>query len=169
MKYLHRFTLVCILFLNYSASAQQIDSAEWYAKLPACPCRNPDFKGIKLNDGWAKDKGNLSKYHKGATASFRSYPAIKTSVGNSCQQCCYDANGNLITAGRAAGTPDKTSACNGENKYGVMRVRFFGLIGHYFRDVRPWNKLMKKDTSGWQTYNISWLPSQGKCHINIIQ
>jgi hypothetical protein len=169
MRYLCLFTLICIFFLNYSALAQQADTTVWYAKLPTCPCRNPDLEGIKLNDGWAKDKGNLSKYHKGATASYRSYPFIKTSAGNSCQQCCYDVNGNLITAGRAVGTPDKTSACSSEDKNGVMKVRFFGLIGHYFRDVRPWQKLMKKDSSGWQSYNISWLPSQGKCPVNIIR
>ncbi|RKR85147.1 AMOP domain-containing protein [Mucilaginibacter gracilis] len=153
--------LLLLSMMNATVVAQQKDTTRWYQKLPACPCRNPDFNGVKLNDGWAKDKGNLAKYHKGATASFRSYPAVKTEEGKSCQQCCYDSKGDLIVSGRAAGTLDKKSACSGEDKNGLMTVRYFGLIGHYFKDVKPWNNLMKKDTAGWKAYNALWIPNNG--------
>jgi hypothetical protein len=165
------FLLSLFLFFHSTLHAQGGDSAKnWYELLPDCPCRNPDFQGVKLGDGWAKDKGNLHKYHLGAAASFRSYPAVRTKWGYSCQQCCYDTAGNLITSGRGAGTPDKISACKGENGEGKMTVRFFGLIGHYFKDVRPWTKLMRTDsTTGWQKYNSLWLPNAGKgCNINVV-
>jgi hypothetical protein len=151
--------------------AQQRDTARtWYSMLPACPCRNPDLNGVKLNDGWAKDKANLKKYHRGAAASYRSYPPVRTPLGYSCQQCCYDRNGDLITSGRGAGTPDKKSACKGEDKNGVMTFRFFGLIGHYWADVRPWERLMRKDSvNGWAVYNASWVPdNSGNCKINVV-
>ncbi len=38
-----------------------------------------------------------------------------------------------------------------------MKARFFGLIGHYFKDVQPWKKLMRKDPDGWQVYNRQWI------------
>ncbi len=168
MQPLKPILLVFLILYSLAAFAQHKDSSTiWYDQLPACPCRNPDYNGVTLNDGWAKDKGDLHKYHQGAAASFRSYPAIKTAEGYSCQQCCYDSSGDLITAGRGAGTPDKRSACRGENKKGIMTIRFFGLIGHYFKDVRPWIRYMKADSSGWQKYNLLWQPNnKNKCKVN---
>jgi len=167
------FALSCWILTNVplAGSAQKVDTAKkWYAKLPSCPCRNPDWNGVVLHDGWAKDKANLKKYHRGAAASFRSYPAVKTTAGTSCQQCCYDKNGDLITAGRGAGTPDKCSACSGEDQKGYMKFRFFGLIGHYFKDVRPWSRLIARDSvRGWAVYNKDWLPDTGlHCKTNIV-
>jgi len=169
-KNLRFIFVLAFLLATSNAFTQKKDTAVWYTKLPACPCRNPDFNGVVLGDGWAKDKGDLKKYHRGAAASYRSYPATKTTAGHSCQQCCYDVKGNLITSGRGAGTPDKKSACSGENKNGVMTLRFFGFIGHYWSDVRPWNNLMKKDSlTGWIRYNVFWLPNNGSdCKINIV-
>ena len=43
-----------------------------------------------------------------------------------------------------------------------MKAPFFGLIGHYFKDVRPWKKLMRKDPDGWQVYNRQWIPNPGR-------
>jgi hypothetical protein len=159
---------IFLLLCTAAATAQKADSTTlWYNKLPACPCRSPDYAGVVLHDGWARDKADLNKYHKGAFSSYRSYPAIKTSEGYSCQQCCYDRNGDLITSGRAAGTPDKISACRGENSKGIMTIRPFGLIGHYFRDVHPWLKDMRADTTGWKKYNAAWLPNAGNgCKLN---
>lgn len=153
--------LITLVSLSGTAVYGQSPDTAWLHQLPHCPCRNPDYSGIQLGDGWAKDKGNLRKYHQGAAASFRSYPAVKTKWGYSCQQCCYDSAGMLIRSGRGAGTPDKISACRGENKKGVMKVRFFGLIGHFFKDVRPWNKYMRHDPDGWKTYNQEWTPDAG--------
>jgi len=141
----------------------------WYDKLPNCPCENPDKNGVKLNDSWAKDEGDIAKYHRGATMCFRSYPAIETSEGTSGQQCCYDAEGHLITEGSGAGTPDKVSTCRGEDEQGVMMTKISSVLGHYSKDVKPWDKFGGID-SGWVQYNQLWRPNNGlKCPNNVVK
>lgn len=169
--YSFAFFLIGFCILSFNCIAQKIDTGKkWYDKLPGCPCKNPDRNGVVLGDGWAKDKANIKKYHKGAAASYRSYPPVKTQEGASCQQCCYDKNGDLITSGRGAGTPDKSSACKGEDNNGAMTIRFFGLIGHYWKDVKPWAKFMKADsTTGWAKYNSLWVPNNTNgCPVNTV-
>lgn len=161
-----KFFLISLLFLNACSTAKNNSSSTtdpWYTKLPACPCENPDKNGVVLNDGWARDHTNVDKYHNGAAVSYRSYPYVRTSAGKSGQQCCYDKTGKLITSGSGAGTPDKVATARGEKADGTMKVRFFAVAGHYFRDVRPWAKLGGKD-SGWVRYDKLWVPDQGiKC------
>ena len=138
----------------------------WYEQLPACPCRNPDWENVKLNDGWARDAGDISKYHRGANECFRSYPPIETIEGSSGQQCCYDAKGDLITNGSAAGTPDKESTCKGENTAGRMLYRYEGVLGHYRKDIRPWEDFGGIN-DGWKKYNELWKPNNGNhCPAN---
>lgn len=159
--------LCCISCHNAPPSSNPL-SKRWYEFLPHCPCENPDKNGIKLSDGWAKDQGNLRKYHPGATESFRSYPAVSTSEGMSGQQCCYDAEGHLITGGSAAGTPDKISTCDGEDANGVMITRYRSLLSHYVKDVKPWETFGGSD-NGWVYYNLLWVPDNGNaCKTNII-
>lgn len=133
----------------------------WYQSLPDCRCNNPDKNGIKLQDGWSKDIGNIKEFHKGAKECFRSYPAIKTPEGKSGQQCCYNTEGKLISCGSGAGTPDKVSTCNGEDNNGVMTVRYSTLIGHYLKDVLPFKKAGSTNNA-WKKYNQEWVPSKGK-------
>lgn len=145
-----------------SPSTDKNLNQQWYELLPDCPCIDPDINGVVLNDGWAKDKGNVSKYHKGAKTSYRSYPPVKTQEGWSGQQCCYDFNGKLIVYEQGAGTPDKSSTCSGETNDGFMRLRYVGIVKHYWKDVLPWLKLMKADKeNGWKIYNKEWQPSKG--------
>ncbi len=152
-----------------SCNGSKSSSAEiWYERLPACPCENPDKNGIVVNDGWAKDVGNIKKYHAGASESFRSYPAIKTSEGLSGQQCCYGADGRLITGGSAAGTPDKVSTCKGEDTKGMMDTDYGSLWGHYVKDVRPWDRF-GGEKGGWVQYNQLWPPNnKNGCDSNVI-
>jgi hypothetical protein len=159
------FSLSFAFLGNIAAFSQQKNSSPgWYDKLPDCPCFSP---GDKLDDGWAIEKGDLSKFHKGATTSFRSYPAIETSAGKSGQQCCYDENGKLITSGQAAGTPDRIGTCKGENEKGIVRLRILGLPGHFKNDVKPWKQFMQEDSIGWKKYNSIWVPNTGKsCTAN---
>lgn len=164
------FYIVIILISASCGSAKNpksITNAQvWYENLPACPCENPDKNGVKINDGWAKDKGDIGKYHKGATECFRSYPPIETSEGVSGQQCCYDLSGKLITEGSGAGTPDKESTCNGENSEGMMTMRYKGILVHYTKDVKPWEEFGGVD-SGWIKYNQLWKPNNGNnCPFN---
>lgn len=142
----------------------------WYELLPACPCRNPDFSGTVLGDGWAKDRGDLATYHTGAAASFRSYPPVRTPEGRSGQQCCYDQHGNLITAGTGAGTPDRKSTCAGETRSGVMRLRIVGILAHMRADVKPWKRYMSESPGGWEAYNRSWVPdNRNACPVNVVR
>ncbi len=156
--------LICLLVVCSGCHANHSpgngDAAGWYKALPDCPCRNPDLTGVKLNDGWAKDKGDTGTYHAGAAECFRSYPPVKTAAGNSGQQCCYDKAGNLITGGTGAGTPDKVSTAGGEDKEGVMTTRLLAIPGHYRQDVAPWRDLGGKD-SAWKEYNTRWVPNKG--------
>ena len=155
------FTLYLIVYAVDGDSDTKLDD-NWFKTLPTCPCFNPDRNQIILADGWAKDKGNLSTYHKGAAECFRSYPYLKTAAGNSCQQCCYNKAGELIKAGPGAGTPDKVSTCAGEDDSGNMKIRFFSLMNHYFKDVQPWKKAGTPENA-WKIYNQYWVPNQGNC------
>lgn len=162
MKIIFALFIFGLVVIISNGSQDEKNDDEWYKSLPVCPCTNPDMSGVKINDGWAKDKGNISKYHKGATECFRSYPYVKTSTGNSCQQCCYDDGGLLIKVGSGAGTPDKVSTCAGEDTEGIMTSRFLALISHYYKDVKPWEKAGSPNDA-WKTYNKYWVPNQGDC------
>ncbi|QDK77743.1 hypothetical protein EXU85_03680 [Spirosoma sp. KCTC 42546] len=157
------YVILVLLFglFPYHQDITKQQNTIWYNYLPNCPCKNPDSTGVYVNDGWAKDKGNITKYHRGAAECFRSYPPIETSEGKSGQQCCYDKSNNLITEGSGAGTPDKESTCSGENSKGVMITRLIGIIGHYRKDVKPWDD-MGGENNGWVKYNQLWKPNQGK-------
>lgn len=156
-------TLIALLYLSCADKKPEGSTLIWLQQLPPCPCENPDRQGVHLHDGWAKDEGDISVYHAGATECFRSYPPIKTAEGWSGQQCCYDEQGHLITAGSAAGTPDKVSTCDGESANGVMTLRLAGVWGHLSEDVNPWKKM------GWQAYNLIWIPNSGSgCDTNTV-
>ena len=135
--------------------------ADWAQELPPCPCENPDFQVVQTQDGWARDGHDVSQFHKGASACFRSYPPMLTSQGYSAQQCCYDDEGKLITAGQAAGTPDRVSVCNGEDSDGLMTLRYWGLPGHALKDVVTWF-YYGGGNDGWIQYHLYWPPDQGE-------
>ena len=131
----------------------QIKDEEWLTQLPNCPCEEP---GDDPNDGWAWDaKADLKTYHVGANHCYRSYPAVKTSQGKSCQQCCYDENGKLIVDGSAAGTPDRESSCKGENDEGIMKPNYTNTLAHAWKDVIPYFRM------SMENYHKSWQPNQG--------
>jgi AMOP domain len=166
------FSVVISIFIFQrccnGSKVTNLSDDNWLSSLPPCPCENPDWNGVKLNDGWARDKGDIGKYHKGSSACFRSYPAIETSEGQSGQQCCYDENGKLITSGSGAGTPDKVSTCDGEDNSGIMSTRWAGVAGHLKKDVRPWEDF-GGENNGWVQYNKIWKPNNsGMCTENEI-
>lgn len=136
-----------------------ISDNEWSNNLPACPCKAPEISNV--TDGWALDKGNTNLFHQGASFCIRSYPPVQTTEGMSGQQCCYDSLGRLITSGTAAGTPDRISACKGENHSGSMTIAKLGVIGHFFKDVLPFFIM---DISKYHEY---WPPHNGNnCFSN---
>jgi hypothetical protein len=164
LKIRHHLLLLLSLFSCNDIPPGQ-NAPPWHTTLPHCPCQNPDYDSIRLGDGWAKDVGNIAKYHAGALECFRSYPAVKTSVGQSGQQCCYDRTGRLIPCGSGAGTPDMVSTASGEDKNGVMKTDYWMLIGHWRKDVRPWTAAGGRD-SGWVRYNIGHPPDTGLNCLN---
>lgn len=110
----------------------------WLSALPDCPCQ------IKCDGKWTNpDKTawddphvpyNRDKYHPGAAMEIRS----KKSYGKegSGQQCCYDDDGALITAGLGAGTPDRK---HWGSKTGAVWHTIAGG-GHIGHDVDPFNR-----------------------------
>ena len=175
-----RFILYIILFAFTSCAAQNKyveakDEIKWYSLLPHCPCENPDWKGVKLNDGWARErykkemgffqktfagKRDFTFFHPGAVTSFRSYPYINTIINGkkfkSGQQCAYDKNGKLIRDNQeGAGTPDKFSPAKGENKKGLLKVNIFRVRKHVKHDSSPWK------AEEWKEYHKYWPPDNG--------
>ncbi|MBL7829225.1 MAG: hypothetical protein JNJ57_21500 [Saprospiraceae bacterium] len=148
------------VLMTLACGRNRSNAITWHQKLTPCPCENPDWDSVRVGDGWARDLGNIAKYHAGSTACFRSYPSVSTSEGRSGQQCCYDAQGKLILCGSGAGTPDMISTCNGEDGRGIMRTKYSALFGHWRKDVRPWEAAGGRD-SGWVKYNLIHPPNTG--------
>ena len=134
------------------ADRQPGAGSQWTTRLPGCPCRQPQV--VALGDGWAVDRTSSLRGHPGAAACFRSYPPVKTEVGRSGQQCCYDPTQALVTSGSAAGTPDRATSCRGETHDGRMKVRVLGFVAHVLKDVRPWAPRYKS----WRNYHPWWPP-----------
>jgi hypothetical protein len=146
-------SIVGFLFMLLIFNGLNISSNLWTKKLPVCPCVSP---GKILHDGWAIDRGDISTFHKGASIGFRSYPSLETSEGQSGQQCCYDAKGELLTTGLGAGTPDRSGTCLGEHKNGVMIVDYKGVFYHFFKDVFPFFVM------NIEKYQKYWTPDRGE-------
>jgi hypothetical protein len=106
------------------------DCPTWYSGLPDCPCKYSQAQDSAQKpagpEGKWQDKGAADQdYHYGATNEVRWIPS---KGGDPGQQCTYDANGNLITKGIAAGSPDRVSP-GSSGGY---------LCPHYREDVIPW-------------------------------
>ncbi|MBL4624008.1 MAG: hypothetical protein JKY42_02530 [Flavobacteriales bacterium] len=147
--------LVLVAFFLSIDDDYQIEDKNWLVALPDCPCEVPDLKNT--SDGWAYDiRSSVERFHIGAKYNFRSYPAIETTQGNSCQQCCYDANGKLIATGPGAGTPDRESSCAGENENGEMGVNYANIGFHVVKDVLPFFRMKIEN------YHLQWEPNKGE-------
>ena len=83
-------------------------------RIPPCPSTRPVNNDGEENpgDGWCVDWA-FAGMHPGAAACYRSYGT--GTVGG--QQCCYNANGQLITEGPAGGTIDQVGIATGEHTW----------------------------------------------------
>ena len=124
---------------------------DWLHTLPDCPCT---YQQMLAKDGtqelggtWKVCVGSttIEEYHYGAINEARWAP--NTLLWDPGQQCTYDNAGKLITAGIAAGSPDKVSpgSCSLTTS----------LPGHIYSDVRPWSRI-----PCWQ-YLLEWPANTG--------
>ncbi len=149
--------------LNYARSLNTIYPG-WLSVLPACPCTDADAKADPST--WTGPGGCPPKYHPGAVTGYRSVKSYQSIPGtNHGQQCCYDAKGNLITEGAAAGTPDITQAPEGAGATleGVTSdlPGPLSVATHFSTDVLPFDML------GWEIYNRYWKPNNANgCPAN---
>ncbi len=109
-------------------------TAKWYDELPDCPCTYDEAVGRTtdpLGQWLACGAPYNDHYHYGASFEARWVPEnAPDAVG---QQCTYDAQGRLITAGIAAGSPDMDSPDNCGNEMGALPDP-----GHLKKDVYTW-------------------------------
>ncbi|MFT5766067.1 MAG: hypothetical protein ACI8X3_003505 [Saprospiraceae bacterium] len=125
----------------------------WDSNLPACPCTYAEAQNMDETDcpsgRWSDCGGANQDYHFGGTSEVRWLPA---STGAAGQQCVYDASGQLITQGIAAGSPDRVSpgACG----FWSWLVSSTGTTatyeGHRDSDMVPW------ETGSCTDYLANW-------------
>jgi hypothetical protein len=112
----------------------------WYDKLPPCPCTYTEAQKLAKQNGsgWMDCGAANQTYHYGASTEVRWKPSKHGQPG---QQCTYDANGNLITSGIAAGSPDIVSpqGCGPQDGISYGEIRNFP--GHNWNDMRTWENM----------------------------
>ena len=110
--------------------SQKREGLSWTKELPDCPCQLSGKDGNFENPNPKEFDGPAPivdpALHPGASYELRS---IGTETG---QQCCYDANGKLMTTGDGVGTADKFSPTKNKK-------------GHYVEDVVPFVIAMRLD------------------------
>ena len=125
------------------AAELQKKEPDWHLYLPSCPHSIKDISQSPIK--WEKDTNPvLQCFHPGAGSCYRtsdSYQSPNSSEMHG-QQCCYTVAGDLITAGRAAGTADYASP-NGSDT-------------HVKKDVVPFYFL------SLARYQSVWVPNQGE-------
>jgi hypothetical protein len=150
-------------FDAYCPDANAGTEPEWYDGVPDCPCdyetarklgTTPNPAGTWKDFGGADPWYSLHDFHYGAVSEVRWLPTQK---GNPGQQCTYDSDGDLITAGIAAGSPDKVSPDG-----------MFGLPGgHWDADMKPWWTISCVEyLQGWPSNNDNNCPSNTISGIN---
>jgi hypothetical protein len=113
---------------------------------------------------------NRDKYHPGACFEIRTKSGTATGAG---QQCTYDRNGDLITGGLAAGTPDRVNVPYWVWYYpasGWNKLTDEGHIGH---DVSPFDMALQLDGAAAGEHVKLYLsvrqPNNGNgCRENIV-
>ncbi len=123
----------------------------WYEPLPPCPCtyKEAQDSAKRAGSGWLDCGAASQTYHYGATNEVR----WAGKSGDPGQQCTYDSNGDLITSGIAAGSPDKVSpqTCGDLSWNMVVNVP-----QHYKNDVYPYGNVPCSDyLKDWPSNNAN--------------
>ncbi len=130
----HYATLAEVSLACASLRFYLVGNPDWYALIPKCPCTLQDIEALRPpRYKVEQDRKSISDvYHPGSAKCFR----IKFSGQSSGNQCCFDADGNLITNGAGAGTPDRVGPIS---PVGVLEWPGYALdiAGHWCCDVFP--------------------------------
>ncbi|AQT67438.1 Cell wall-associated polypeptide CWBP200 [Anaerohalosphaera lusitana] len=129
------------------------DDMNWINDIPHCPTNLPCDGSNPDSDIWEDPKDADQKYHPGADKCIRGkYEDIESG-----QQCCYSEDGNLITDGLGAGTPDRISPVGG-----IKNIK--GVRGHLWEDVRMYKYCKKHLGDDWveEKYNKVRPPCLGE-------
>jgi len=151
-------SIVCVIsafrltpHLNSRLDEPLQDLDHWHKELKACPC-TLDSSEIEGPGRSLKGVWMISLFHPGVTKRWAEDGKLAG------QQCNYDENGKLITAGIAAGTPDSVG-------FGNNPLR---LAGHILFDVLPYlpgfqgYMLGYKNNFMLEWYYENYPPNQGR-------
>jgi RHS repeat-associated protein len=111
----------------------------WTIDLPPCPC---NLKNRCVSNDWGEPGPPTGGYHVGATDCMRSNP----NKDGHANQCCYDANGKLITSGSGQGSSD----------WGIGGISL-GFFTHLTEDMNPANWATFLDGKKWGCYSEAYL------------
>ena len=119
----------------------------FYSALPNCPCNVAEARQLLgpttcPAGEWQNCEGASQAFHYGAADEVRWTPAEDGAPG---QQCTYDEEGDLITGGIAAGSPDKVApqqSCDQPEWLVNLGADIAcGLSDHCQEDVVPWESI----------------------------
>ncbi|KAI4895261.1 hypothetical protein NFI96_011741 [Prochilodus magdalenae] len=146
----------CEKWLNCKSEFLQRYLQQVLLELPSCPCTYPptaSYKAVTLPDEVRKQtfhwrdasdpKERLDIYKPSAHSCLRSCLSPKGTT-LAAQHCCYDNQGQLITRGKGAGTPN------------LISTEFSPEL-HFKVDVLPWI-LCKGD---WSRFHVMRPPNNG--------
>ena len=137
-----RISVAALLLILASGCAIDGPREPLAGRVVPCPCTVSELERLaEEHPGLVihRDRdGARTRYHPGSFDGYRLFdPEVDPVAGN---QCTYDSDGRLITAGPAAGTPDRVSPTR-------------SVLGHWWFDVRPFRQL------GWREYHRrGWAP-----------
>jgi hypothetical protein len=154
----------------------------WKNALDNCPCTIQEMKSAPYSSRFELSNSPTSEiYHPGASYDYRTsasrvrpFPASSSKNLDPLmpgQQCIYDINGNLITKGPGAGTPDAYSPNVTFPLQGTFAgALFVGGRSHTYWDESTFDPNgMRYGKTGltWPEYQKTWTPNNGnKCMDN---
>jgi len=129
------------------------EEEQWYSDLPDCPCTLADLRNVLGGTQdpvgiWELENSASQTFHYGARYEARWVPGDEAGLAG--QQCTYDTEGDLITAGIAAGSPDRFSP-------GTHDDPSYWVGAHAATDVSPWYVI------SCESYLAGWPSNAEQC------
>jgi hypothetical protein len=143
----------------------------WWYDLPECPKQEKDMReGVRTTwergravsdwiDAWMgvrepRNESDVSWCDEGKNSRHRNTDRCYRQIVSKGpgQQCCYK-DGQLVSEGEGAGTPDMVGAARAIGSDGSCGFSLFAVIDHWLNDVRTSEFLT------WERYHDGWPPS----------